>query len=588
MNYTMLDMYGADFLYEIELCKYKEHSLWFTADIGSQTDLISTLRDTQNDRRVRIVGIRDALGRQDLVNYFTSTQQQRTYEYTFNTKVITTVSLPTEIKYHNGRITEFTFYNERFDGDTGYVIPLLEEFRYNLYNMQAAFRDCLTNYMINTRKQIKGTQTIKKETYSYTYTGDQTSGIGYLLRNEDYIYNITTGITTNNYQNNQSGPDITSITKQYGRYRTGYLDVILGDFSSKLKLDKETIKDYISGDLVQNEYTWDMTTDGNYYTGSQKLESLIETKTTNGSTISRTVKQKNYTFEGFLGKNILKSEDTYDDNSLYKNVLYKNFIPIDENDITAFYQVGLVDEEKVYSVSSIKNHLKNLYYDDSHDPVYNPLGIFRGKLKKSYTNYHSRPSETFYQYNSWEEDSVYAGFLKSAKFDNNVRQEYFYPQRYYANFNMKWSVKDSIVGRIVYHDNTEKDSLFFKKGFQSKPTKTLTIFNDGLDTLTSFTAYNLRGSLLFEIGPNGKYSEYSYDPLNRITSATLPGSYVDVDTGVTYQQQVVVADTLVFGGKYGSYITRYSDGTSDNQRLQIIKVFEHSISIRIMMKLMLT
>ncbi|MFC2094756.1 hypothetical protein ACFLSH_03910, partial [Bacteroidota bacterium] len=571
--YEFFDFFGTVRLYQIFVKNLVGSRLTFITDINSQTNLIGTVRDPLNDRRVNIIAVQDELFRVDRIYY--NNPQEREFVYYNSTNVFIKSYLPGNIIYHTGRETEFTYFEKKFVDPIGNeVIHLDWPVRYNIDNMQFAMRDCLTNYMIKKRKQINGNGLIKTEKYAYNYSGP-TGTIG-----DPLVGNIKTTISVTSNLNNGSEPSGTKITKSYSRYNTGYNDYILGDYSKSLKLNEEIIKETGTDNESKNSYVWiigQIPAGSTFYNGEFNLKSLTKTKATGGLLQSHMVSNKNYTLAGFLGKQIVTSETNHDGKSITKETIFKNFIPTELNDINAFYKIGLIDEEKIFSGSKIKNNIKNIYYDATHNPTNNPQGIFRGKLKKSYTNYNSRPSETYFKYNSWVDDSLYRGYLKSVEFDNDVEQAYRYPQRIRTNFGMKFAVKDSIIGKIVYYDKTTKDSLFVAKGYQNKPSCTYTIFNNGLDTLSTFTDYHIKGNLMFEIDVNGNYSEFTYDKLNRITSATLPGSFVEVDSGVSYQHQTIVADTLVFGNKYGSYITQHSDGTTDNKILKIVKLYDENI-----------
>ncbi len=587
VSYNVVDWGDTEKLAGLRLINWNDLILNFYCDWNGQTDLIGTIRDPNGSRRAYVKFIQDDQFFQDMI---LSQVKPRTYQDSYQNSTYTfKASLPMSINYQSGKTSEFEFYDEEFSTPfSGLIINLNSIVNYNNENMSQKFRDCYTNFIIKSRKQKKSEQLVKTETYNYSYTGES-ANVTNLLKERSEVYNIFTEIIEDNHITNGSAPTKISRLKKYSIFKTGYMDNIFGDFFKTTKLLSETIEDKSpgqSGNKVIYNLDYDILPLVNYgdefyehFDGKFHLNYKTEQKYKDNTAFKSITTNYTYTYEP--GTKILKTEEVKDAISLRKKITYTNFIPADLFSSTDnFYKIRLVGEEKTdsYPAGIIKNYIKNIYYPETHIPQTNPDGIFKGKLRYSQqlSPIYGRETNQEYKYYPLEEDTTYKGYLKSIEYDNGNKQIFKYPKLYLA-----WTPLDEyevlpqqISGKITYWDGTFKDSTFYKRYHQYKPLETITIINNGADTLKNYTSYDKRGNLLFEIDVNRNYSEFSYDKLNRLTSANLTGSFVDADTGVISQQQVTINDTLYFESNFGSSLTKYEDGSIDMNRLDIIKEYE--------------
>jgi len=569
--YNIIEFSGTEYFAGLRLINWNDVILNYYCNLNGQTDIIGTVRDPNGSRRAYVSMIKDDSFKRDDILY-QSQERKYTYNYQAGTTISYTSYLPSKIEYQSGKTSEFPFYGETYTIPIGNnTIELNSPDHYINSNMIDAFRDCFTNFMVSSRKLKKGTQLVKTESYTYVYEG-QSGNITNLMKYNPEIYGIKTKITETYHVTNGSSPTQALNTTNYSTYKTGYMDNIFGDFFKTTKLISKQVEDTSpgqSGNKVVYTYDYDLGSfvdnPGDFYdhyNGKFHMNDETNQKFKDGIAFKSLTTNHIYTYEP--GTNILKSEQVEDPVSLKNLKTYFNYIPVDLSYEENFYKIGLVDENKIYSVNAIKSYYRNIYYPETNIPQINPNGIFRGKLRytEQLSSINGRETLQEYKYYTLDEDTTYKGYLKSITYDNGNTQIFTYP-----NLRIAWTPLDTyevlpeeVTGQIAYWDGSVKDSVFYKNYHQYKPFKTTTILNDGEDTLSYYSSFDKRGNLLFEIDANGKYSEYKYDKLNRLIEANLAGSFVETDPGVIYQREVSVNDTLVKDHRMGSYVTKYSNG----------------------------
>ncbi len=423
--------------------------------------------------------------------------------------------LPVIAKYHNGKKTIFT-----------YKTPIVDVYEYkflspggdctsvnysNMPTLNATYRDDYSNFMMEERllyNTYPSSYLVQKEEYDYVWSG---SNNAYSMC-YDVTSDIKTKISRTSYISGNSSSSTTVTTKNYTKYRTHFKPIFFDDYGAGvIRLYTETIQDGAKKSMKIND--WD---DTGIYSDMFWLLSTEE-KIIDGPTSS---KKTYYEYESIVatgyGKRLKTKVIITDPQGLKKETVYTSFLPPDYNDETGYYNIELKSDEKVYS-GSFGSFGSFGSLTKSHDIfTYFSSGEKIGKLQSVTKNAHSRSTtitNDYYNLSGEDGDSVYYGFLKSQTLSNGIIKKFYYPR--YGPY--KWGeikyyeIQDIAYGYLVTNDNVRTYQAFATENYQTKPFRTDIIYNNSLDTLRTWTSYDTKGNLLFEIGVNGNYSEYNYD-----------------------------------------------------------------------------
>lgn len=440
--------------------------------------------------------------------------------------------LPLRMEYYNGKKSIFdyrtpsiTSYNYRFTGSS----PCTGINFSNSAVLNSTYRDDYTNYMLESRSivnEYSSETSIQNEDYDYTWG----NGINYYSIC-DNANDIKTTISRSCYTSGNSSPTTTIITKNFSKYIVDYnqFDDPEGYGAGVIRLRSESIQE---GSKVQKKINiWGY----NPAWGNNSMYWLlsVEEQWTEGGVTSS--KLRNYEYNSFnwfggikqikiLSKEIIpQSQGDY-----VKESSFTNFFPSpnDYQNNNFFYKLQLPITQREYSGQITKSHDTYSYYN---------AGEKIGRLNIERNNYHipSRYDESVYDYytlnegNMEDRDSVWYGLTKSKVLSNGIEERYYYPRclPYIWTVLKFFEIRDTAYGYLNTIDGQRVDTKFVTKNFQTKPFRTDIIYNNGTDTLRSYTSYDTRGNLQFEVDINGNYTEYNNDAGGRIVRAKFPGSF---------------------------------------------------------------
>lgn len=572
-------------IYKATLHSNAGYPFTISFDLSNQADLSDCSRESGRKRSINVVSIVDDNQRQDNLTYQI---QERTFDNGSNviTKIVS--ALINSIDYFSGKKTEFSFYNQTYTNQITSPIELCFPNQFNIPNMNAAFRDCYTNYMIRNVNHYEDNQAISSENFVYSFDHSANNNLDLLplMRNEGVIVKISTIKTTTNNSTDSSIPDNIVNVKEYNQYKTAWYSIINSDFSSTIKLMEDKIYSLSNPSnnlLMKKVYQYEtgnmITINGfyEYYAGDFHQKSVIEGQNDGIQYKERLLESTTYLDTEYIptglsnSKIVPKKIQTFDANGLETIYFLKNYVPTNSFIESDFYKTGLEEEIIIQKNQEIKSDNKNIFYG-SENTLENPDGVMIGKLKQSITNVNSPSRFTFktFTYFTPAQTYRYRGFLKSTDYNNGVVINYSYPDKDPYGDESQPIAFDSVYAYKVNFDLTKSYEYFSKGGQQFKPFKTVTKYNNLYDSLVIYTAYDTQDNLLFEVDANRNYSEYKYDNIGRIKSATFPGSFSDFDTVITNVYQTTLIDTLNFGSLIGSYRTLYENGESDG-KMEIIK-----------------
>ncbi len=493
---------------------------------------------------------------------------ERKYKHGNDFEITTATALPFDIKYRNGRKTNLKSYGKDFDTkgsvNPGFALDFKNESLYSFTNMNRAFRDCFTTFMLAERNLWDKEKQVFKEEYSYNFDNDPVIHYPY----NDAIYdNINTTITKTNFLEDTTNHGKITTIKNFTKYRYGYVDTYAQDHASIIKIDSETISN--GNDEARTEYIWkrgnlhDQDSDlrNNYYEGSFDLDDeTIKEKINN---ISST---EIINYETFRNAIIINGRARYKiDSALATDAAgiktksnYVHFIPsgIDSDDFAdteSLHLADLISYEKTYNGPLIKNEHSYEYYDLA--------SVFAGKLKKELLN-PSRKIETTYNYYHEAENENYFGFIKEKKVIDKKENIYLYSNQ---TTGQKPTQEFWVNGIIRFDDGTEEEDLFNFGSTAPFPAGKKLVYNTS-DTLETYTQFR-NEKVIESIGSNDYYSTISYENLGRIETVSFPGSFKTDGTQIiydtTYGEQKIYTD---------NYYVKHSTGSISNN-FNYIKYF---------------
>ena len=590
LNYNMLDFLDTEKLYSISTTNYySNNNFVFTMDVNDQTDLISAgNRDAQKRKIVKILQVKDQLNRCDNINYSLSQREYSLASYQSLVKINS--PLISQVAYSNGKKTEFSFYDKSFSGQPVGPIEIFTDIECIPENVQATFRDCYTNFILKERKFFEDNIITSNEIYNYSYSPADNNNLPYhqLLR-ALVVKSIKTEKRIKNFRiGDTSIPEQDIINTQlYNRYKTGWGSYVSGDFACATRLveDKTEIQytNPNSTNFVKKIYNYEIGDSTGIYsyartTGSIKRLSSREI-TFDGVTTKerlldslRILEWENLSNGNVYGRQIPKKEEIRDGSDLLTTIEYKNFIPTSYTS-SSFYKLDLIDQIKKAKGDTIKSNDKYYYYGEENIPGESPDGVMKGLLKQKINNYYSRSRSEDYRYFIPTESSRYRGYLKSIAYSNGTKIIYSYPDKINQQDPAKPYACDSVYANKIDYNGLKSSNLFVTRGQQLKPFKTSIIYNNLQDTLNTYTSYDPKNRLNFEVDANKNYSEYEYDVIGRIKNATFAGGFSNYDTVLTHTYSIVVKDTLIYSYEKGSYRTVKTNGETYTG-LDIIKTPE--------------
>ncbi len=586
INYVTYNELDIDKLKRIELNSAAGNKLYVNFDLASQVDLNNLDRDAVISRSLKVTSIEDDIQRSTI---FTSGLHYRDFVVHGNDISIRIFSnLISNINYPTGKSTSFEYYDKVFSSNFNYspikvIIISINDLQSNEDNMEAAFRDCYTNYMIKKVENRLNNSFLSSSEYTYIF--DKPSGltIQELMREAAEISQIKTSKKTSQYSDNSAPQDVIE-SKIYSQYKTSWFSVINSDFTSTIKLKEEhlsttdsptintlsIIYDYEIGDL-QNIGPGMV-----FYNGDFHQKSVTEKRNLNNEIKERLISSTIYleTENLYTGtsQNIKKTPkviQTLDANELKKIEKFKNYIPTIFN-TDQFYKLGMLEEVIIKKDQTVKENVKNIYYEEGENTSENPNGIMVGRLKQTIENYNIRPKSQTYVYYTPNQSNLYRGYLKSVSHSNGIEQHYTYPDKDWFGDDYQAWVFDSVSANKINYDGTKRYEWFKKAGQQFKPFKTVIKYNNSNDSLLFYTSYDRKDNLNFEVDINSNYSEFYYDKIGRLTKTIFPGSFCTYDSLYTHTYQSIVKDTLVFGREIGSCRTVTDEGESYTN-LMIVK-----------------
>lgn len=536
---------------------------------------------TNKSRSLRVSEIEDDLGRTDYITYNSSTTQQRKYRLGSPEWYIQYENyLPIQIEYHSGKRTTFEYYYQLFSltaPDNSVTLKLDRAPQYNTTNMNSAWRDCFTNFMIDKRKfynnfsEFTSEKLIKSENYSYEF------GSG-TVDDDDFTAEKIEGIRTSIVETNEDATNDThparTINKKFTKYNTSDIDYTTFDHGSTIKLIEVTI----TGTMVDEEddyydikkyYEWEHNTTATtgsfgrkYYDGTFLQTSAKERKYNASSYIeaetntlygqsSHNFQNLNYVWNGSTkATKKIKQIQIVTDPTLFKTKTeYLNIIPseLSTYDLSTistnhYFNIGLPEQITEYSeIPSLQKSKTKLEYYTT--------GTNAGLLETKTTNEGSNREQTAsYYYGS---DAGQSRFLTRIEDDKGLKTVFDYV-----------SGTTTVQGTLLKYDGVESTQTFTHGNYQVKPFKTSIYINNQL-LLENHTSYNPKGKIQFEIDPNGYYSDYTYDDLGRIETANFQGSFTSTVTPNT---------TGYSGGSYTKNSITYTYDDDDNI-LNITKSF---------------
>ncbi|MBV6419585.1 MAG: hypothetical protein DAHOPDDO_00808 [Ignavibacteriaceae bacterium] len=512
---------------------------------NANPNLFGTSRDPDGSRILYLSRVEDKLGRYDDFTYYPLTDELInrffTYigqSYTLNFHLNYNFYLVKGINFFNKQKIQYEYFGQLYSGGTAILYLHFQEHQIPV-NVDVAFRDCFTNFMIKKRKLYTDTQLVNTETYNYSRTG--TGGI-----KDAQVNNIITTITTeNNLADNSSPPTITK-EKNFSKYNTFTLDYTLGDVNGIVKLAKEKevggtdgyfekSYSYNIGSLVSGGLT-------SYYNGTFNLESvnIIRNDGINPSLNLNQTITNNYTVVNY--KNIngatvstkkMFNNVTKDEENLNTEIGFKNFTATDYDptlSTTYFYKIGLTETDKIYSGSLIKKH-KSFTYNTSGELV--------GKLSKE-TDVLSGNNFVEYDYYTTSTNNFYRGFLKSEiRNTTGLKKEYYYPANTSPN---DWQISDAADGKVIKYDGTVFTKTFNHTGFQLKPFKTITSFKN-----YEVASDNFEGTTNFEIWDNNTIRNLGVNPQTVYSKKT--GSTLTTKHSYSFfNQPAILNDKIIYDG----------------------------------------
>lgn len=589
LAYDMFNFSEIDKLFRVHLNTSTGNSLILTLNLNDQTDLTSTDRDPSKQRIAKVISIADGVNSTDFLSYTTQNREYLVPSYSISAKVNS--PLLSSITYATGGKSIFEYHGKTFDEQPPLPFNVLYNLsQFNTSNMNLAFRDCYTNYMIKKIFRYDNSKLISRDEYSYDFNRASNGNQAplYLMNNAPIIYDIsTTKSTYNQISSDLSAPQNVVNIKIYNQYRTGWFSYINLDHSKSIKLmqdTKKTITNPQNTDYVKTSFTYEigeLINSGSKlcYNGNFHQKTVIEQTSNSNIYKERLLSSTTYTEIQYVPsatstyRIVPKTIETVDENGLLVINKLKNYIP----DLTFpeidFYKIGLEEENVIKYNGQTKNHLQNIYYEGSENSVDNPNGIMIGHLKQKTVNFHSRGTSEIYKYFTPTQSARYKGYLKSIEYGNGAKQYLYYPDRTDLTDPLKPHAFDSVYVYKINYDGTKVYELFKTKNQQLKPFKSVLKYNNSNDSLVQYTSFDSRDNLLFEVDANRIYSEYKYDNIGRLKSATFPGSFSDLDSTLTHTYTANIIDTLNYGFHKGSYRTVSSDGQTYND-LEIVKTTE--------------
>ncbi|MBE0539125.1 MAG: hypothetical protein IH620_05385 [Ignavibacterium sp.] len=577
--YDILEWDGTQKLFSISArSKFAESPYVFTMDINSQTDLISVGNRDNLRKIVSVLQVRDPGGRLD--NFMYNLVQREFSLNSYQSLVKINSPLISSISYNNGKKTEYTFYDKTFSGQSVLPIPIFTDNECIPQNLTTAFRDCYTNFMIKERNFYEDNSLVRNEKFSYSYSSADNNDLDYgqLLRSL-VVKSLKTDKLIKNYKSGDTSipnEDILN-TKIYNRYKTGWYSYLTSDYSSATRLVEEKTQinftNPSSNNYLKKTYNYEIgESSGSGYsyvrcTGNIKQLSSRETSF-DGNVVRerlldslRILEREDIPITGSYSRRVSKKEENRDANNLLKIIDYKNYIPSAFTP-NSFYKLQLVDQIKVTKNEVIISNDKFNYYEEGSIPGENPNGVMKGKLKQKINNYNQRSTFEDYRYYIPSESSRYKGYLKSITYSNGVKTDFSYPDKINNQDPQKPFAFDSVTAKKIDYNGGSVSDLFLKRYQQLKPFRTSVKYNNFLDSLVTYSAFDTWGNLMFEVDPNNYYSEFKYDAIGRIKSATFPGGFSNVDSVFTHTYSTIIIDTLNFSSEKGSYRTVKSDGTT--------------------------
>lgn len=645
-NYNAKSSYLNDHdSYQLYISTEQPDSLF--GDIKNASNFL--VRNKNHRRRLFVTKITQQSARADYFTYYNLLDPTILRDY-WDTqspqfKMHIHSNLINKINYYNGKITTLDYYARYFGSASNPDALIFHTIgQYMTTNMDIAFRDCYTNWMLKTRDVYNryagdtlGTSgggttasplllnnititpyavyvppTIdsvltKRETYDYSKTGS--GGLGY-DRNDNINTTITTDDFLNGYDSSlpRNTPSSIIVVKNYSQFRTKSEDFTTYEKIPTIKLIQET--KYSNSDstaqLVNTTYyemgahhtgatfNWQ-----NYYDGSFRDSILVVDKYDRNGGHGTTTTNYSYGTQDFVltdgggwsdVKSLLTSQIIHDPKTLYSANYYSNFLPsgnsVDPNftNTDFIYKIGLPSEEKTYSGSIITSDKSYTYYQPGE---YN--GELTGKLKRITNNPNARPSYTDYSYYLSTENFYYRGMLKTTVDDRNVSKTFSYP---YYNGSTFY---ESIPAKYADYLTNYTTSSYTQDHFQLKPFKTvLTYTIPSTIQLTSYTGYNLNGTLAIDIDQNGFASTYIYDGFGRPSLIRLKGNFGSsvVSKTISYADEANKAfiststdnNPTTYGGTIyqrpeydalGQYRTLAIDNRSSNATMKFTKKYNY-------------
>jgi len=505
--------------------------------------------------------------------------------------------LPKSINYYSGKKVNFSYYPQRFISGDNMVNDIFyfpqclggtDQFNNNI---NKAYRNCFVNYMIRERDTWNSDNTTSNanviENYQYTW----------LPGSQKYWDAEIDGITTIKTVTGNDGLG-TINTKIFSKFNTSLFDPrTLEDYATTKLIQEETTSLNASNHIpsIKNVYDYDKGNSNSnggqfivnyynpsvinftYYQGSFFLQDIITNKTDiNGNILSNLeTKYSNVTNNiNYSTVNIIEASDVINFTKIIKSnetitdpkglLSLKTFYNygiinqyISETNTNSFYKLGLINEEKIYSNNAIKSDKILTYYDGSTSN-----GTLVGKLLSIKNN--TDPSRiTTKSFSYYDNTSPNVGLLSSLQ---DVEKGVTATFNYVTNDN----INNGISGILVSSLGISQPCMI--KAFPAyplKPFKTTTNYDS--KTISSYSSYDNKVNLKWEIEANNYISTYDYDVLGRLTKARFPYSFTSFDPNSVsdYSTNYIYDDVnktitgnskIDFAGNNNYNFTEYYDG----------------------------
>ncbi|MBM4176315.1 MAG: RHS repeat protein, partial [Ignavibacteria bacterium] len=546
VDYTTYEYFGEQHLAAVKVTNRDNEEFLYAliTQLAGSSGINDTNRSPNRAHtKIKYIhSISDNLNRTDVFIYDTTS---RDFKYLSDFSFNQPVYLLYKTNYYNKRISEFSFFNKPFNSNQNYS-PIdfgVASDRYgycNTHNMNYAYRDNQTNFMLKERKSYNtfknNTNLIFEEKFNYIYK----NGSSLYDQRDTVATEIKTIITKYNRTTLKfSSPDTITTVKSFSRYRIAFRAYYQTDFNSIIKLERESINDGIY--LIDNKYVWSKGWKNytNAFTGHFWLDTLSESITRNNITRTKTT-TFNYQYDSLLTlpemfKHTKKQETKIDPQNLITSIEYFNFIPnLSQYLDTLFYfKLGDIKKERIYSGNLIKSQKENFYHLS---------GEFKGKLQREKIFSDIRETHKDFSYYSKNENYHFSGMLKNTRDDKNLIIKHYYPK---PDTIKDLKFRDTVYSHWIKTDGSIELRASMHFGYQTKPFLTEYIIDT--DTLRYFNSYYASEFTRFEVDANRNYSEFSYDKLNRIKKASLPesflvGSLPQLDTTITHLLELKPTD----------------------------------------------